>query len=123
MIPGIPMPRTRTVIRYLIVLIAALTLAGETASANATEPTWETARAEADRGGYELITTDDLWALYQQADELLLIDTRQGWEYRMGHIAGAFHFPMKPTRWERWSSRSALRELLGEDKEKPLVFY
>jgi hypothetical protein len=88
------------------------------------EPSWENAQAEAERGGYRLITTDELWERYQEGGEnLLLIDTRQDWEYRTGHIAGAVHFSMEPTWRARWLSRRPLRKLLGHDKEIPLVFY
>ena len=88
------------------------------------EPTWENAQVEAERGGYRLITTDELWERYQEVGEdLLLIDTRQDWEYRTGHIAGAAHFSMEPTWRARWMSRRPLRKLLGHDREKLLVFY
>jgi rhodanese-related sulfurtransferase len=53
----------------------------------------------------------------------MLIDTRQEWEYRAGHIAGALLFPMEPTWWARWRKAGALRELLGEDKDRLVVFY
>jgi len=84
----------------------------------------ETVRAEAERGGYRLITTDELAELYaEEGKGLLLVDTRQGWEYRSGHIAGAVSFPMEPTLLGRLKSRRALRKVLGEDREKLLVFY
>ncbi len=35
---------------------------------------------------------------YQKdAKSLLLVDTRQEWEYRTGHLKGAVNFPMEPT--------------------------
>jgi len=107
----------------LAVLAFICFLVGLINPAGATEPSREGALAEANRGGYRLITTEELWDNYRNADDLLLIDTRQSWEYRMGHIEGAVHFPMEPTLWARWRSRSALAELLGENKEKLLVFY
>ena len=82
----------------------------------------ETVKAEAERGRYRLITTDESEKLYSDSEkDLLLVDTRQGWEYRSGHIAGAVSFPMEPTWWGRLKSRRALRELLGTDKEKLLA--
>jgi rhodanese-related sulfurtransferase len=84
----------------------------------------ETVQDEAARGGYRLITTDELEELYAGGKkDLLLVDTRQGWEYRAGHIAGALSFPMEPTWWGRLTSRRPLRKLLGTDREKLLVFY
>jgi hypothetical protein len=80
--------------------------------------------AEARRGGYRLIETDALWELYRsEPDKILLVDTRQDWEFRAGHIAGALSFPMTPTWWARWRERGALRKFLGNDKERAIVFY
>jgi 3-mercaptopyruvate sulfurtransferase SseA len=86
--------------------------------------TWHDVQAEARAGGYRLITTEALAEKYRQnPSESLLVDTRQPWEYRTGHIAGAVNFPMEPTRWERWRKARALGQLLGQDKERRLVFY
>jgi 3-mercaptopyruvate sulfurtransferase SseA len=79
---------------------------------------------EADRGGYRLVDTDTLWQWVRAAPEkVLLVDTRQEWEFRIGHISGAVNFPMAPTRWERWRKKDALAKLLGENKDRTLVFY
>ena len=53
------------------------------------QATWEDVMAEAKAGGYRIITTDDLAKHYRKdASGLLLVDTRQEWEYRTGHIQG-----------------------------------
>jgi hypothetical protein len=92
--------------------------------ASAAGASMETVQAEAARGGYSLITTGELEELYAGGGkDILLVDTRQGWEYRAGHIAGAVSFPMEPTWWGRLTSRRPLRKLLGTDREKLLVFY
>ena len=37
---------------------------------------------QARKGGYQLIDTDSLWQLYQEdIDNLVLVDTRQEWEF------------------------------------------
>jgi 3-mercaptopyruvate sulfurtransferase SseA len=87
------------------------------------EATWPQVRAEAAAGGYRLITTDELSRLYRKNQDMLLVDTRQDWEYRTGHIRGAVNFPMEPTWWSRWSKKEALAKFLGPDKDKLLVFY
>ncbi len=88
------------------------------------EATWVDVRAEARRGGYRLITTDELSRQYTQNHEsLMLVDTRQEWEYRTGHIKKAVSFPMEPTWLSRWRNRGALAKLLGPDKNRLLVFY
>ena len=86
--------------------------------------TWDEVRAEAARGGYRLIDTDKLWQQYRSNPAgLLLIDTRQEWEYRSGHIQGAINFPMEPTWLSRWRKKGALGKVLGPDKNRLIVFY
>jgi hypothetical protein len=88
------------------------------------EADWDDVLAEARAGGYRIITTDALAEKYRQDPQaLLLVDTRQEWEYRTGHIAGAVVFPMAPTWWARWRRANALEKLLGPDKARPIVFY
>ena len=79
---------------------------------------------EADRGGYGLMGIDGLWEKYQDSQaDLLLIDTRQEWEYSTGSIEGAVHFPMESTWFSRLIQRGSLAQVLGPDKERILVFY
>ncbi|HEY5999551.1 MAG TPA: rhodanese-like domain-containing protein [bacterium] len=84
----------------------------------------EDVRAEAARGGYRLIDLAETRGLLERAaGRVLLVDTRQDWEYRTGHIPGAVNFPFEPTAWSRLKNRWALARALGADKERPLVFY
>jgi len=86
--------------------------------------TWSDVVAEAESGSYKLISTADLWNLYKKnRDSLLLIDTRQEWEYRTGHIKGAINFPMEPSWVKRWRQNAPLERVLGKDKDRTLVFY
>jgi len=88
------------------------------------EATWDDVRAEASQGGYQLITTDELSSKYRaEPESLLLVDTRQDWEYRTGHIKKAVNFPMEPTWLSRWRNKGALEKLLGADKNRLIVFY
>ena len=88
------------------------------------EATWDDVRAEARQAGYQLITTDELSRQYTAKPEsLLLVDTRQEWEYRTGHIKKAVNFRMEPTRWSRWREKSSLEAFLGPDKNRVIVFY
>jgi 3-mercaptopyruvate sulfurtransferase SseA len=88
------------------------------------EATMADVRAEAARGGYRLITTEELAAWYRQhPTDLLLVDTRQDWEYRSGHIQGAINFPLEPTWWSRWRSENRLAASLGPDKNRRVFFY
>jgi hypothetical protein len=86
--------------------------------------TWEDVVAEARKGGYQLISTDELWARYnKERQSLLLVDTRQEWEYRTGHIKDAVLFAMEPTWLSRWRKKGELATFLGPDKERFIVFY
>jgi 3-mercaptopyruvate sulfurtransferase SseA len=90
----------------------------------AKEATWAEVQAQANRGGYQLITTQELAHLYQRgADQLIIVDTRQDWEYRTGHIKGSVNVPLEPTRWGEWRSQGVLAKLLGPDKDRTIIFY
>ena len=86
------------------------------------ESTWEDVLTEARKGGYRVVTTEQLWTLHKE-NTLLFVDTRQDWEYQRGHIKGAVNFPIEPTWWSRWRKAGALKTTLGSDKEKLIVFY
>ena len=119
------MPHLKTTVLALVLI--ALTAGALWYTSRAVTPkeaTWEDVLAEGTSGGYRIITTAELAELYQQdADTLLLIDTRQEWEFRTGHIAGSVNFSMEPTAWARWSKANQLEEFLGPDRERTLVFY
>lgn len=86
--------------------------------------TREDVAAEAVRGGYRLIGTEELWGHYQEDREKpFLVDTRQDWEFRTGHIKGAVSFPMEPTWLSRLRNRGALEAFLGPDRNRLIVFY
>jgi 3-mercaptopyruvate sulfurtransferase SseA len=88
------------------------------------QATWDDVLAEAKTGGYRIITTEELSGRYQtDAGSLLLVDTRQEWEFRTGHLKGAVNFPIEPTGWSRWRKASALETLLGPDKDRTVIFY
>ena len=88
------------------------------------EATWNNVLTEARLNGYRIISTDELWERYEKDPaKMLLVDTRQEWEYRTGHIKGALNFPIEPTWMSRWHNKGALEKFLGPDKERLLVFY
>jgi hypothetical protein len=119
------MQLNRSIIMTLAVVIAALAALWLTNDAvTPKEATWDDVLSEAQRGSYRIITTPDLASAYSKTpDELLLVDTRQEWEYRTGHIKGAVNFPMEPTWWSRWRKADTLKEMLGPDKNRKVVFY
>ncbi len=112
----------------LLALVAVVLTAGFLWINNRASPprevTWEEVFSEAKKGGYQIITTEELWKRYQRSQEnLFLVDTRQEWEYRTGHIKGALNFPIEPTWWSRWRSQGSLEFFLGPDINRFIVFY
>ena len=88
------------------------------------QATWEDVLQEAKLGGYRIINTEEIWDRYQKdPQELLLVDTRQEWEYRTGHLKGAVNFSMEPTAWSRWRKQKEIETFLGPDKNRSIVFY
>lgn len=82
--------------------------------------------AEAKKGGYQLITPEELKKEYlKDSAAFFLVDTRQEWAYQMQHIMGASHLDFTPTWWNQYSpiTRSEMKKLLGPDKNKKVVFY
>ena len=88
------------------------------------QATWDDVVAEAKVGGYQIISTAELVEQYRtDPGGAMIVDTRQEWEYRTGHIKGALNFPMEPTWWARWRKADALEDFLGPDRNRLLVFY
>lgn len=114
--------------RVLVLSIILVVVAGAISLTNRTESpkqaSLEDVLGEAQNGGYRLISIDELRKKYEKhSHDFLLVDTRQDWEFRSGHIRGAANFPMEPTRWSRWQKRGALESALGADKNRFIVFY
>ena len=114
----------KTILAFIAVAITAGILWFTNSSVTPKEATWEDVQAEAKQGGYHIINTEKLWEKYSKnPDSLFLVDTRQEWEYRTGHIKGALNFPIEPNWWARWRKASDLKAFLGMDKDRTIVFY
>jgi hypothetical protein len=112
----------RLAITAMAIVMAALWFTNRAVTPK--EATWEDVLAEAKQGGYQIIKTRYLWTQYQKDHtRILLVDTRQEWEYRTGHIKGAQNFPIEPTAWSRWRKQKLLETFLGPDKNRFIVFY
>ena len=113
---------TVTALMAVLLTVGALWLTSRAVTPK--EATWDDVLAEAKAGGYKIITTEELSERYRKdARSLLLVDTRQDWEYRTGHLKDAVNFPMEPTAWSRWRKASALETFLGPDKDRTIIFY
>lgn len=114
--------------RSLLALIAIVSTVGALWFTNRPVTTkkaaWEDVVAESEMGGYQLIRTAELWKrISKNPDNILLVDTRQEWEYRTGHIKGAVNFSIEPTWLARWRRTNDLEAFLGTNKERTVVFY
>ena len=114
--------------KAILALLAVIITAGAIWFTNREVPpkmaTWEDVEVEAKKGGYRIISTEELWGRYKKdLGQILLVDTRQEWEYRTGHIKGALNFPIEPTWLSRWQKKSALETFLGPDKNRFIMFY
>lgn len=86
--------------------------------------TWQDVQAEAEAGEYRLITTDELWDQYSKDPEgTLLVDAREEWDHRKGHIQSSINFPMRSTSFSRKQRADALAAVLGPDKDMFVAFY
>ena len=116
--------RMRTFIALIAVAVTIGALWFTNRAVTPKAATWEDVQAEARRGGYSLITTEELAQVYRKdPGAVLLVDTRQDWEFRSGHIKGSVNFFMEPTWWSRWRKAQALEGFLGPDKDRTVVFY
>ena len=108
----------------LVVLLAVGALWYTNRAVTPRTSTWAYVLDEAEKGGYGIISNKALWERYRSSpDKVFLVDARQEWEYRTGHIKGASSFPMEPTGWSRWRKQKPLEALLGPDKNRFIVFY
>jgi len=114
----------KTLLAFVAIAITAGALWFTNRNVTSNEATWEDVQNEAKLGGYHIINTEGLWKRYNKnPDNLFLVDTRQEWEYRTGHIKGAMNFPMEPTWLSRWRKKGDLETFLGSDKDRFIVFY
>lgn len=114
----------KNLLTIIVIFLAMIWVWSENRSVSPKDVTWDDVVSEARRGNYKLINTQDLFEKYDdKKTALLLVDTRQAWEFRTGHIRGAVNFPMEPTWLSRWQNQKPLHQFLGPDKNKTIVFY
>lgn len=112
-------------ISFMLFLIMGYAAQAQPAIQNSSDA-WENIVAEAIKGGYHLITPEELKEKYvTDPTSFSLVDVRQEWSYQMQHIRGALHIDFAPTWWNQYSPmmRSEMKKLLGPDKDKTFVFY
>jgi rhodanese-related sulfurtransferase len=119
--------------RYLVsglLLIVALALLGCGKSWSGkeldTEKSAVTLSREAARGGYKLVTTEELKGWIDQKKPMMIIDTMPLQDsYVKQHVPGAvqYEFPIPEVKEMDDAAKAKFEQFLGPDKDKTLVFY
>ncbi|MFA4901520.1 MAG: rhodanese-like domain-containing protein [Desulfobaccales bacterium] len=113
-----------------LMLIAALALAGCGKSWSGkeldTEKSAVTLSREVARGGYKLVTTEELKGWIDQKKPMMIIDTMPLQDsYVKQHVPGAvqYEFPIPEVKEMDDAAKAKFEQFLGPDKDKTLVFY
>ena len=83
------------------------------------------------RGGYELVTADELKAWMDQGKKMVVVDTMPYEKsYKKAHVPSAVNFVFPIPEMKTWDikdtaqkSQNDFEALLGPDREKPVVVY
>jgi thiosulfate/3-mercaptopyruvate sulfurtransferase len=78
------------------------------------------------RGGYQILTTEELKSWADQKKAMLIVDTMPfEASYKKQHVPGAvqMEFPIPEMTQLDDKTKAALEKLLGPDKERLIVFY
>lgn len=78
------------------------------------------------KGGYKIVTVEQLKAILDKGGAILVVDTMPFADsFQKQHIPGAVNmeFPMEEMAQIAPEKAAALEKLLGPDKNKPVVFY
>lgn len=81
---------------------------------------------EVERGGYKIVSTEELKKWIDQKKAMLVIDTMPyEASYKKNHIPGAvqFELPIAEMNTMEPAKKAELEKLLGADKNSQLVFY
>jgi len=81
---------------------------------------------EVERGGYKVITTQELKGWLDQKKDMLIVDTMAPDNFRKQHIPGAVNFEIQrhPELTQMSEKmRAEFKGLLGPNKDQTIVFY
>ena len=114
---------TSTILGALSIFLVLL-LAGLPARAGERPLWWDDMQKEADAEGYELVDEDELAAISEKPDALLL-DVRPDYEFEQGHIPGAvnYEFDLGDRMIFHREERERFAALVGDDKDRPILIY
>ena len=86
---------------------------------------------EVQRGGYDVVSTEELKQWIDSGKEMLIVDAMPYEEsYKKQHVPGAVQFLFPISDMQKWDTKETdgktledFNKLLGENKDKPIVIY
>lgn len=86
---------------------------------------------EVQRGGYDVVTTEELKKWIESGKDMLIVDTMPYEEsYKKQHVPGALQFLFPIPDMKEWDTKETdgktledYKKMLGDIKEKPIVIY
>ena len=120
--------------RLFVILISAIFVIGFAGTCLAASGTKEldieksavTFAREVERGGYKIVTTQELKSWIDQKKDMLIVDTQPyDASFKKQHYPGAVNFELPRPEMTKLDdkTKSALENLLGPDKNRVIVFY
>lgn len=125
------MKMQKSLITVLMVFLLVFGMAGGALAAWGTkeletEKMAVTFAREVERGGYKILTTEELKGWLDQKKPMLIVDTMPfEASYKKQHVPGAvqMELPIPEMTQMDDKTKAALEKLLGPDKERLIVFY
>lgn len=86
---------------------------------------WPHANSQAQRDGYEIITSKELHELYTEGRDFVILDNRFEYELSDGQLPDAINLPFDLSELQDLPAekRAQLEEVLGPDKDRIVVAY
>jgi rhodanese-related sulfurtransferase len=80
---------------------------------------------EVERGGYKIVTTQELKSWIDEKKDMLIVDNNPYNSFQKQHYPGAVHFELPRPEMTTLDdkTRAGLEKLLGQDKNRVIVFY
>lgn len=120
--------RLLTILMSAIFVFGLAIVSSSTAGAKEldTEKNAVTFAREVERGGYKIVTTQELKSWIDQKKDVLIVDTQPyDASFKKQHYPGAVNFELPRPEMTKLDdkTKAALENLLGRDKNRIIVFY
>lgn len=131
------MSMVKAMMKLMVVSITVFGLAGPLMAANKFEKELEKETGsvklvrEVQRGGYDVVTTEELKLWIDEGKEMRIVDTMPfAASYKKQHIPDAVQFLFPIPDMNEWDTKETdgktqedFMKILGDDKEKPIIIY